>query len=446
MMGLHGPRDPWWNMQQFPAAPVLDTQRAMQNLDFVLHDLLNQSEPSEEERKVIQACLETLEALVLGLGDTWQIHAFGSAANGFSSTQSDLDVTCFQQGVGLQDSMSAIQELKTKLAPLIRQEPRLQIIEEVWNARIPILKLRFDTTLDVDLSCHNLDALQNTLFLKAYSNLHVCVKKLVLCVKHWAKREKICGSQKRHLSTYALTLMVIFFMQVHHNWMLPCLPTYSFGPDWVHDDIKQITWPIPSPVQLTRLLYDFFCFYASDFLWSEEVVSVRLGRRAFSREMDFVKLTGVMAPRLNIEDPFLLDRNLNCTLGLEQENQLKASIQSTFNALQNWQIPGVFLPRELGSLALKRPLEPPPLMAPELPGFWNGNPLTFANGNGAKGKVTIASASEKKNLTRQSRKQVMDKPVPDGRFERGYVTPDGRLFIRPDAPKETMVPKPQFLR
>ena len=35
------------------------------------------------------------EALVCGLGDTWQIHAFGSAANGFSSTESDLDVTCF---------------------------------------------------------------------------------------------------------------------------------------------------------------------------------------------------------------------------------------------------------------------------------------------------------------------------------------------------------------
>ena len=60
---------------------------------------------------------------------------------------------------------------------------------------------------------------------------------------------------------------------------------------------------------------------------------------------------------------------------------------------------------------LSGPLEPPPLMAPELPGFWNGNPLTFANGNGAKGKVTIASASEKKNLTRQSRKQVMDKQL-----------------------------------
>lgn len=38
------------------------------------------------------------QALVLGLGDTWQIHAFGSAANGFSSTQSDLDVTCFLAG------------------------------------------------------------------------------------------------------------------------------------------------------------------------------------------------------------------------------------------------------------------------------------------------------------------------------------------------------------
>ena len=95
---------------------------------------------------------------------------------------------------------------------------RFEIIEEVWSARVPILKLRFDGKTDVDLSCHNLQALQNTYLLwarppsperallvsreclllfslvslssaKAYSMLNPVVRGLVITVKLWAKLE-----------------------------------------------------------------------------------------------------------------------------------------------------------------------------------------------------------------------------------------------------------------
>ena len=34
--------------------------------------------------------------------------------------------------------------------PVVAQKKTKKRIQEVWNARIPILKLRFDTTLDVE--------------------------------------------------------------------------------------------------------------------------------------------------------------------------------------------------------------------------------------------------------------------------------------------------------
>ncbi|CAJ1354999.1 unnamed protein product [Effrenium voratum] len=118
-------------------------QAAPSEHDLQLQEVLNSSEPSEAERKIIHACIQKLKGILANLGNVWHIRAFGSAANGFATKGSDLDVTCVHDGVSTQNSELAIQELRTRLAPLIREEPSLEVIEEVWSARVPILKLRF---------------------------------------------------------------------------------------------------------------------------------------------------------------------------------------------------------------------------------------------------------------------------------------------------------------
>ncbi|CAJ1418214.1 unnamed protein product [Effrenium voratum] len=138
--------------------------------------------------------------------------------------------------------------------------------------------------------------------------------------------------------------MAIFFLQVHDNWKIPTLPTTCFTHDWVDSSaINKVKWQAPQ-LPLTTLLYDFFSFYAQEYNWQEEVISVRLGRRAFRQEIsNFQNLVGAAsAARLHIEDPFLLDRNLNCTLGMEQEAQLKVKIRMTYETLAAWEMPAAF--------------------------------------------------------------------------------------------------------
>eukprot|EP00913_Durusdinium_trenchii_P017814 g16739.t1 len=248
--------------------------------------MLRRNEITKEERKVIQLCIQKLKEpaealeLVRQLGEFWELHAIGSAATGFSATSGDLDVTCFHSSVGMQDSVLATRELKMKLMPLVRMEPSVELIEESWNQQIPSLKLRFAGCLNVDswqrpllsqrgwlaeayaecrmidpvpaqdtsagLSCRfQLTGVWNTLFLKAYSNMSPLVKQLVVCIKLWAKGSQLCGALSHHLSSYAFSLMVIFFLQVHPNWRLPVLPTMGFGPDWVLDDVKTTKWTPP---------------------------------------------------------------------------------------------------------------------------------------------------------------------------------------------------------
>ncbi|CAE8621516.1 unnamed protein product, partial [Polarella glacialis] len=228
-------------------------------------------------------------------------------------------VTCFKDDLehGTPLDRQSVQTIISKLLPLLLQRGDFRLVCDLSSARVPLLKLKFEERIEVDLTCDNRSALLNSQLLKAYGDIHPAVRDLVLLVKLWAKEEGVCGASLGNLSSYGLTLMVIYFLQVQLK--LPCLPTSAFetlgpGPAAAH-------WPCPLP--MTTLFSQFFNFFAYEFMWGTEVASIRLGRRANAHVQEFRKLPGRNLQRLHIEDPFLLERNLNCVLGERQEKQLR---------------------------------------------------------------------------------------------------------------------------
>lgn len=298
--------------------------------------LLENVAVTRESAAKMKACLRELALLILQLGPNWRLATFGSAVNGFGTCFSDLDVTCFQEGVG-EDTFLQTGESQLRLAKLLHQHPRFQVIEEIWGARIPILKLQYDGILDVDLSCHNREPLPNTQLLKSYSELDPTVRDLVVVIKQWAKRESVCDAASKYLSSYAVTLMVIYFLQVHPSTCMPCLPTMAFGGDMKMRPCANVKWTCTQ--SCPRLLCAFFEFFATTFKWGEEVVSVRTGKRQSTYSGSYAQLRGMNCHRLHIEDPFLVARNLNCALGYEQENIFHTKIQATSRILQCRSIP-----------------------------------------------------------------------------------------------------------
>jgi len=86
---------------------------------------------------------------------------------------------------------------------------------------------------------------------------------------------------------------------------------------------------------MADLVTRFFAFYHFDFQWGREVVSTRLGRRLWANDKIFEQLRGRFGPRLHIEDPYKLERNLHCVLGPEvEEAQLRMAIAEAWNTLQ----------------------------------------------------------------------------------------------------------------
>lgn len=72
--------------------------------------------------------------------------------------------------------------------------------------------------------------LQNTALLKCYMELDPRVSQLVYTVRTWAKAIGVSGGGSGQLTNYALTIMVLNFLQATDPPVLPCLQDVSGWP------------------------------------------------------------------------------------------------------------------------------------------------------------------------------------------------------------------------
>jgi len=303
--------------------------------------LLAERRPSGADTAMREACLQELQAVVRKAGPGWSLELFGSLASNFGTSSSDVDVTCVQPDQPWQ-AHAAARFLKESIVPLIQEHPRLTVSEEVFSAKVPILRLCFDGQLDIDLSCQNTYAVRNTRYLRAYANIDQRVQELGVAVKLWAKAVGLCGAAQGNLSSYAFTLLVIYFMQVHPDVLLPCLPTYAFEEGMAGESdsrVRELSCSWNRSLSLAELLGRFFWFYTRAFTWGQEVVSPRLGRRLSATDQQFRQLRGRYASRLQVEDPFRLERNLHHVLGEMEEARLKEALEQALCAILRGQVP-----------------------------------------------------------------------------------------------------------
>eukprot|EP00928_Gymnodinium_smaydae_P039963 TRINITY_DN27182_c0_g1_i1.p1 TRINITY_DN27182_c0_g1~~TRINITY_DN27182_c0_g1_i1.p1 ORF type:complete len:421 (-),score=51.98 TRINITY_DN27182_c0_g1_i1:288-1550(-) len=326
------------------------------------------------ERK--DRCMGELIQMVRHLGPEWDVRPFGSFGNGFGTVWSDLDVTCFQRDVdvGQEAQRLGAAVLGDHLLPMLQNHGMFSVKATILTARVPIIKLRFEDTLDVDLSCYNPLPLLNTRLLAAYARVHHTVKDLGIAVKLWAKKAGVCDASRLNLSSYSFTLLVLYFMQVSPDIKLPTLPVGDIAAYLSDEALEQAIavasyhWQCKLP--LPELLMRFFGFYAKIFQWGYEVVSVRLGQQISPLDLRFSKLRGRHVNRLHIEDPFQLERNLHCVLGDEEEKELRRAFEEALLDMQAGVTPKALRPTQ-------------------------GAPLAKASGSGERQTQSVSSDSTK---------------------------------------------------
>lgn len=182
----------------------------------------------------------------------------------------------------------------------------------------------------LNLSVNAVTPLYNAALLAECGRLEPRARELILLVKRWAKDRGLCHAAKGHLSPYAWTLLVIFFCQVmdsEEGPLLPPLEGFSTCSGLMQDGGRKGAAKAPAPApkavearapgakSAATLFKDFVNFYAKEFDWRKEAVSIRLGHRAAPDHALPLHIvldgeTGTSEVGPSIEDPFEPTQNL----------------------------------------------------------------------------------------------------------------------------------------
>ncbi|NXI59123.1 TUT7 uridylyltransferase, partial [Chloroceryle aenea] len=152
-----------------------------------------------------------------------RLNLFGSSKNGFGFKQSDLDICMTMDGLETAEGLDCIRIIED-LAKVLKKQSGLRNVLPITTAKVPIVKFfHVRSGLEVDISLYNTLALHNTRLLSAYAAIDPRVKYLCYTMKVFTKICDIGDASRGSLSSYAYTLMVLYFLQQRNPPVIPVL-------------------------------------------------------------------------------------------------------------------------------------------------------------------------------------------------------------------------------
>ncbi|KAK8570459.1 hypothetical protein V6N13_003137 [Hibiscus sabdariffa] len=270
--------------------------------------------PPEEERTKQKQLLALLEKLVCKEWPKAQLFLYGSCANSFGVSKSDIDV-CLAFNEDINDKS----EILLKLADIL-QSDNLQNVQALTRARVPIVKLMDPATgISCDICINNVLAVVNTKLLRDYAKMDARLRQLAFIVKHWAKSRGVNETYRGTLSSYAYVLMCIHFLQQRRPAILPCLQgmekTYNVSVDNIEcayfDKVEQLSnFGSSNKETVAQLVWGFFNYWAYGHDYTNSVISVRTGSIISKQEKEWTRRVGNDRHLICIEDPFEISHDL----------------------------------------------------------------------------------------------------------------------------------------
>eukprot|EP00188_Purpureofilum_apyrenoidigerum_P000275 Plantae.Rhodophyta-Purpureofilum_apyrenoidigerum.ctg11100.p1 GENE.Plantae.Rhodophyta-Purpureofilum_apyrenoidigerum.ctg11100~~Plantae.Rhodophyta-Purpureofilum_apyrenoidigerum.ctg11100.p1 ORF type:complete len:437 (+),score=58.88 Plantae.Rhodophyta-Purpureofilum_apyrenoidigerum.ctg11100:441-1751(+) len=287
-----------------------------ERLQSGVNDVLGSIQPSFEERyRLEKVFLELKDCIGRIFKQGEKLHRFGSVVSGLSLPGGDLDVCLLQWSNPIQHQRramtSALQAMKKQGWSDLTSLP---------HASVPIIKFRHSHLgITGDLSFGSRDGIVNSFLLKAYSELQPKFRDLTLLIKLWAKKRRVGDASKGYLSSYAWTLLVLFYLQ-----STSAIPVIDVVPALHLLHSSQLTiqqrenllWliryfkshasdssDVRSNGDVVELLDGFFNYYARKSTLGTSVVSTRRGRVLKTEE---TRCYNARRPAfLHVEDPLI---------------------------------------------------------------------------------------------------------------------------------------------
>ncbi|TKR78258.1 hypothetical protein L596_019095 [Steinernema carpocapsae] len=285
----------------------------------------------EGEVKKMYMLKDALEADIQRSHPNAYLSIFGSICTGFGTTGSDIDLCLrFADHPSLDTNCNVI-TLITQISKNLDSSEYADV-QVVAHAKVPIIKFRHvPTGIDGDISIYNCLGIQNSDLLKFYCDYDKRIAPLGVLIKMWAKTCSFNNPSQGSLSSYALVIMLLHYLQ---RTELPVLPNLqelegnestcpqellvegydtrfcrsapfivSFKNRQPHS-IVQGGFAYPNESSLADLFVGFLDYFTR-FDWSSNVVQIRRSENLTKVEKNWFDRP------FCIEDPFKLHHNLS---------------------------------------------------------------------------------------------------------------------------------------
>ncbi|XP_005061003.1 PREDICTED: terminal uridylyltransferase 7 [Ficedula albicollis] len=258
-----------------------------------------------------------------------KLDLFGSSKNGFGFKQSDLDICMTIDGLETAEELDCIRIIED-LAKVLKKQSGLRNVLPITTAKVPIVKFfHVRSGLEVDISLYNTLALHNTRLLSSYAAIDPRVKYLCYTMKVFTKICDIGDASRGSLSSYAYTLMVLYFLQQRNPPVIPVLQEIYKEPKkpeilvdgwnvYFFDKIEELSvvWPDygKNTESVGQLWLGLLRFYTEEFDFKEHVICIRRKNLLTTFKKQWT------SKYIVIEDPFDLNHNLGAGLSRKMTN------------------------------------------------------------------------------------------------------------------------------
>ena len=160
----------------------------------------------EKYRNIIMKILEKNN-----VGDT-TIEPYGSIVNNFLTENGDIDICLVPSDLNLISNFDTyLEEIKEEIVN--NQKCAKFVILENYS-KFLILKLKdIESGIDLDITVQSILPITNTKLIRLYSLYDQRFHILGIFLKFWVKKNHIHGSLDKYLSSYALLLLIIHYLQ-----------------------------------------------------------------------------------------------------------------------------------------------------------------------------------------------------------------------------------------
>lgn len=270
-----------WGMVVTGIAPSLDDDESFQQKALVAAEL----------QRMLREC-DHPRALVF---------LFGSSITGLAERSADLDISCDINGDGNSPPANEARLVESVMSKL-KNRHEIKDLRCIPHARVPIVTHK-PSTVDLSLGIHGatfdlsfrLLGAVNSRLLRSYVTGNPAVRIAAVALKAWSKQVGITDSRNGYLTSYAVVILLIYFCLRRGcvKWCAPLsiriqdcerLPP-SIGV--VSKDSSELRQ------EVGLLLGGFWQFYACEFDWDHEVVSINEGPDGASGWVGRLRKSGV---------------------------------------------------------------------------------------------------------------------------------------------------------